>query len=95
MDIEYVPFERVLEEATLSSFRSMLRTGGPYLVVALIDDVALVPLRIDDVRVSRLEDAEREWFIERVRRLCAELGTEVVSAGRRITARAATGALSH
>jgi poly-gamma-glutamate synthesis protein (capsule biosynthesis protein) len=60
-----------------------------------IDDVALVPLRIGDMRVSRLEGAEREWFIERIRRLCAELGTEVVSAGTRIVARAGTRALSH
>jgi poly-gamma-glutamate synthesis protein (capsule biosynthesis protein) len=60
-----------------------------------IDHVSLVPLRIDDMHVSCLEGAEREWFVERVRRLCAELGTEVVTSGRRIVARAGTRALSH
>jgi len=60
-----------------------------------IDEVTLVPLRIDDMRVSRLEGAEREWFVERVGRLCAELGTVVTTAGTRIIARARLGAPSH
>ncbi len=60
-----------------------------------IEEVSFVPLRIADMRVSRLDGAEREWFVDRLRRLCAELGTEVVTADQRIVARARIAAPSH
>jgi poly-gamma-glutamate capsule biosynthesis protein CapA/YwtB (metallophosphatase superfamily) len=69
-------------------FLLRVRTGS-------IEEVSLVPLRIADMRVSLLEGTEREWLVDRVRRLCAELGTEVVMADKRIVARAPIGAPSH
>ena len=55
-----------------------------------VDEVALMPLRIDDMSVRRATGEDREWFVRRITRLCAELGTSIaVAPDGRLIARAA------
>jgi poly-gamma-glutamate capsule biosynthesis protein CapA/YwtB (metallophosphatase superfamily) len=47
--------------------------------------VELLPVRIDGCRVNRVYGRDREWFAQRVRALCAELGTLASDDGDTIT----------
>ena len=50
----------------------------------LVEDVEVVPVRIDDLRVSLARDPDRAWFVERFRRHCAELGMGVAADARTV-----------
>ncbi len=55
---------------------------------AAVDEVALLPLRISDMRVARAVGEDRAWFVDRVTSLSAELGTTIEAADGRLIARA-------
>lgn len=55
-----------------------------------VDEVALLPLRIADMRVARAVGEDRTWFVERITSLSAELGTTIEASDGRLIARAAT-----
>jgi poly-gamma-glutamate synthesis protein (capsule biosynthesis protein) len=43
-----------------------------------VEDVEVVPVRIDDMHVNLAGGRDRDWFLERFNARCAELGTAVV-----------------
>jgi hypothetical protein len=40
----------------------------------LVEDVQIVPVRIDDLQASMARDPDRAWFLERFGSHCAEFG---------------------
>lgn len=42
-----------------------------------VEGVEVIPVRIDDLQVSRSQGRDREWFVERFTARCAELGAAV------------------
>lgn len=60
----------------------LLRVSGRH-----IEEVALAPLRIDDMRLERATAADRALFTRRFTSLCGELGTEIAAAGDQLIAR--------
>src|SRR5450759_3285480 len=42
-----------------------------------IEGIELIPVKIDHMRVSKAKGAERDWFVNRFRGLCAEMNTPV------------------
>lgn len=48
-----------------------------------VDKIELIPVKIDDMRVSMAHGRERQWFIDRFVNLCAEMGTNVDTDGGR------------
>jgi poly-gamma-glutamate synthesis protein (capsule biosynthesis protein) len=46
-----------------------------------IQSVELLPVRIDDMQVCIAGGADRAWFVKRVAKRCAEVGTEVHAMG--------------
>lgn len=49
-----------------------------------IERLELVPVKISRMQVNLLHGSERAWFADRLRMLCAELGTVVVAEGERL-----------
>jgi poly-gamma-glutamate synthesis protein (capsule biosynthesis protein) len=49
-----------------------------------VDEVELVPVKIDAMRVNRAHGAERDWFARRFSGLCAEMSTPVRSSDERL-----------
>jgi poly-gamma-glutamate synthesis protein (capsule biosynthesis protein) len=49
-----------------------------------IERLELIPVLIGDCQVNRATGAERDWFADRFRGLCAELGTAVHDDGARL-----------
>jgi hypothetical protein len=43
-----------------------------------VQRVRLLPVRIDHQQVNRTTGADRGWFLDRLGRLCGELGTALV-----------------
>lgn len=52
-----------------------------------VDEVALVPIRIDDMRTTLARGGDREWLVARLRSLCGELGTAIDDVGEHLVAR--------
>ena len=46
--------------------------------LAPVQWVRLLPVRIDHRQVNRATGPDRSWFLDRLKRLCGELGTALV-----------------
>jgi poly-gamma-glutamate synthesis protein (capsule biosynthesis protein) len=52
-----------------------------------VHSLEIVPVKIDDMQVNRAAGLERRWFVERLERLCREMGTDVVESEGALTVR--------
>ncbi len=50
----------------------------------VVEELEVVPVRIEDMQVNLARGRERDWFIDRFRTRCAELGTEVIVAPEKV-----------
>jgi len=51
---------------------------------ARVDRVEVMPVKIENMQVNHSGGKDREWFVERLGGLCAEMGTELVAEERRL-----------
>ena len=51
----------------------------------MIEHVELIPVTISDMQVNLSRGADREWFVERFRGLCGEMGTKIHVADSLVT----------
>ena len=49
-----------------------------------VERIELLPVRIDRMQVNVARGDDREWFVRRLRELCAEMGTGLVSGTDRL-----------
>ena len=65
----------------------LVRVGPP-----AVAGLEVIPVRIGDMQVNLARGPERDWFVNRFRTLCAELGTRVLVEGDRVRVAVSPGA---